>query len=123
MIPLIPIVIQILTFIRTYSKIFIIGSAVVVGSIFLYKLYDIVQTNGELRSILSVQEETIKNKNEQIDTLEKTIKLNEDIIEEKEKDIETLSNALENITKDLGDDSNDAAPDSIKELFRRLEKQ
>lgn len=108
-------------FVRSNINIILIVGGVLLGSIFLYKVYTVIEHNGEMKSIIAVQEETIKNKNNQIDSLRKINALNEQIIVEKDKEVEDLESQLDGITKELGSDANDLAPEAIRELFRRLQ--
>lgn len=85
-----------------------------------YKGYKIVEENAKAQLTIETQQETIKNKNEQIIRLNKDIVLREEVISNRDVQLQILNGELANITNELGNDANDNAPESLKELFRRL---
>ncbi len=90
------------------------------ASVVLYKGYTIIQQNGEYKSVIAVQEVTIKNKDNFISKLQTDIILRENINTAREAQLEMLRNEVDNLTNNLGDDANDQAPKSLKEVLRRL---
>jgi hypothetical protein len=85
-----------------------------------WSLKNIIEENATNRFIINQKTDEISNLNEVISKLKKFDELKTNILEEKNKELEELEQSLFNITNDLGDDSKEAAPESIKELFRRL---
>jgi predicted nucleic acid-binding Zn-ribbon protein len=69
--------------------------------------------NGALRSDLAVASRAI-------DTLETNIENINITLEKRDEQLSDLREELDNITVDLGSDSNDLAPESLRELIRRL---
>lgn len=98
----------------------VIGGAIFLASLFIYKFYGVIKENGENRIIIENLEQNVERQKQALQKMELIIKLNEQSLILRDKQVEKLEKELENATVDLGEDSTDAAPDSIKELFRRL---
>lgn len=97
-------------------------SYVIIASILAlagWKLYSVIESNGKYKIIIEQQEEEIKIKNNQIDNLRDIMKLTSDIINERDQELNSLTK--KNNTNNLGPDSSDSAPLSLKNYFKRLE--
>lgn len=99
----------------------ILGSIAAILIIFtLWNVKNVIEENATNRFTIQQKNSEIENLNEVITKLKAFDALKTSILEEKNKELEELEQSLFNITNDLGDDSEDPAPESIKELFRRL---
>ena len=87
-----------------------------------YKLYDVIRENGANQVVIEQMDSAIKSQKKVIDQLTQDKKLQEDVILERDKELEDLNTRLDKIIDDLGVDEDDAAAESLKELFRRLGK-
>lgn len=85
-----------------------------------YTLYGTITDNARLNAIVIQQEAALKNQQKTIELQKQTEQIKNDIILERDKNIDELNTRLQDIASDLGKDSTDQAPESIKELFRRL---
>lgn len=87
-----------------------------------YKLYDVIRENGANQVVIEQMDSAIKSQKKVIDQLTQDKKLQEDVILERDQELEDLNTRLDKIIDDLGVDEDDAAAESLKELFRRLGK-
>lgn len=86
----------------------------------LYKYNRLVSDNALLKYENVQLARSIKEKDATI-TFERNLRVKiDEAIQEQNQKLDQLSNRFENITVDLGPDSGDQAPDSLKELLRRI---
>ena len=109
-----------LGFVVGNAKLFIYGAILVSVLTVGWKFVSVIQENAVKDAAIEIQRVSLEEKDKAIQSLEDLIKLNEEILEERDIELEDLANQLEGLTENLGDDSEDQAPESIKELFRRL---
>lgn len=95
---------------------------VIFASFVLYKGYSIIQQNGEYKSVIATQNETIKNQTDTIEKLKVDVILRENIIAARDVQVEQLRQDLDGLTDDLGEGSDDLAPQSLREVLRRLNR-
>ncbi len=100
----------------------VIGLAVVALSTMGLKLYNTIKQNGQYEIQISVLEASAKNKDKIIKALEMDSRLVQETLVDRDLQIKALDEKLENVTDNLGKDENDGAADTLKELFRRLNK-
>jgi uncharacterized membrane protein YhiD involved in acid resistance len=94
----------------------------VVIFIILWVLFSTIKENGEKDSIIESQSVIIETQRQTIVRTELINNLKDQHIAIRDQELKVLEETLENVTVDLGEDSKDQAPKSIKELFRRLNK-
>jgi uncharacterized phage infection (PIP) family protein YhgE len=98
------------------------GIAILIICGLSFGLYKSVKSNGALQVQITQVEDANKLLKENSEKLKKTINLMDQTIQDRDKQVTSLENKYNNITDNLGKDSDDQAPESTKELFRRLRK-
>lgn len=88
-----------------------------------YKLYSIIDQNGQYKASITILEENIKLKDNQIDSLREAFKLTNELVTERDKELKDLIEKMRDNLTNLGVDADDQAPESLKEYFRRLGSQ
>ena len=106
----------------TNVKWIVIGMLVVALSSASYKMYREIQQNAAYSIQLSVLKDALKDQQKVIRELEMDARLVQDILSSRDVKIDNLNKELHNLTNNLGPDQGDQAPESIKELIRRLKK-
>ena len=90
--------------------------------IILWVLYSTIKENGEKDIIIETQTGVIETQKLTITRMELINDLKDQHIAIRDAEAKNLEDKLDNITNNLGDDSLSSAPESLKELFRRLNK-
>lgn len=86
-----------------------------------FKYTKLVSDYAIARNTITQLQQTVKDKDATI-KFERDLRFNsEKIIAEQKLENDKLEEQLKNITDDLGTDSNDLAPESIREIIRRLQ--
>lgn len=99
---------------------------VIFGTGILYFTWDIVKTYQEKEKLeikVSQLNSVIRDKNSRIVFLEKDIQNREKLLSEANKKRIELERKMNETLENLPDDSKDQAPESIKELIRRLSEE
>lgn len=96
--------------------------AIIIASV-SYKLYSIIDENGQYKAQIALLEYNIKTKDNQIDSLREAFKLTNELVTERDKELKDLIEKMKDNLINLGDDADDQAPESLKEYFRRLGSQ
>ena len=98
-------------------------------AISLFWLYNAVRETAQnearieqLEKDLATSEALVELKQRVIALLEKNLELANDLMKERDALLEELQIKLDTITDGLGDDENDQAAESLKELIRRLQE-
>lgn len=107
-------------FAKANFQIILIAAAVIAATTFGYKLMSALEDRGRLEIIAENLKTQLKDKQESIQYLETIVGLNNEIIKSRDQKIEELNEKSEDTTKNLGTDSGDQAPESLKELIKRL---
>lgn len=97
-----------------------IGMASIATLLVFWKLYAIVVENGIKDGIIATQKATIQSQNETINNMEIVIHLNNVIIKERDSRLQELETLMDGVTTNLGTGSEDLAPESLRELLRRI---
>lgn len=103
-------------------KFIIYFGAAAMAVLFVWKIYGVILDNGKKDIIIQSQTEQIKTLKDSIKLRNDLDKLKDDAINQRDEEIAKLENQLDSVTVDLPQDSADQAPESIKEVFRRLSK-
>lgn len=111
-----------LTWFSSNIKWVVIGLGIIALSGMGYKLYNTIKENGSYQVQLDVLNKSLQNQQKIVKELEMDARLVQDTIATRDNKIEELDKQLYNLTNDLGPTASDAAPESIKELIRRLKK-
>lgn len=90
-----------------------------------YFMYDYISMSKEISSLttqVEIQQKTIESKNKEIKIMENLNETAEAAIHNRDLKIKELNDKFDGLTADLGPDIDKDAPESLKELFRRLNK-
>lgn len=93
------------------------------AGIFYYQLSNSKAQIELLNAQVIAHQLTIENQSILIQGLELTNKLTRDVISMREAEVKRIESELEAIGIDLGDDEEDLAPASTRELIRRLQSK
>lgn len=93
---------------------------VLAGLFMLWKYSKMVSELATAKHVISQLEENIRVKDETIKFERDLRVILEDSLERIQKDNDRLNEALENIGENLGEDSENLAPGSIREVIKRL---
>lgn len=112
-----------LDWIKSNVKWIVIGAAVLVGAFALNTLYNTILENGQYQIEVKTLKESIESQRNLIVKMQEDRLLVEQVIKERDDRMQILQGQIDGITDDLGEGTNDQAPDVYKELFRRLNQR
>lgn len=107
-------------FFRTNIKwvaIIMMTATIALGAI---KVKNLIEANAQHKFTIQQLELDVQNKNSVIDLLKKQAALTEQIILDRDAIIDAIEETTSRVTEDLPEDEGDQAPESSKELIRRL---
>ena len=105
----------------TFNLIF---SAVAVAAIFggAWAILDAFEDRERLQAEVIRLEDNLAEEAQKREIVEAQIELIEQVQQQRQVEMDKLLARLENITVDLGSDSDELAPESLRELLRRLQQ-
>ena len=110
----------ILSFIKINIKWVAIIILVLAGLFLFWKFNNMASKLATAEHVISQLEENVRDKERALKFEQDLRSITEDSLERIQEDNRKLSEQLENIGTDLGEDSSDLAPASIREQLRRL---
>lgn len=122
---------SILSFILSNIRWFALGSVVFIGSIFIWNTVSYIRTSAQneirveqYKANEEVYQELIDSKNDIIELQKQSEEIASDVLTERDHSIDELRDRKDQIVSDdLGSDLKDQAPESIKELIRRMSEK
>lgn len=108
------------SFLGKQWKLLAIGAAALVAVFFILQYRNEVRENAVLRANEAQYKQTILDKDREIGLLNRIAELSESVLVDQARDERLRQEALADLSRPLGSDENEQAPESLKELLRRL---